>query len=89
MKYLRRPIVILILLSTLVAAYALFSIYSPYRGFSNEVFLDFPKGTPTTVMADRLAQAGVIKYPWQFLLARGMNRSRRLITVKSKSPSTR
>ena len=78
MKYLRRLIVVLILLSMLLVAGALFSIYSPHRGFHDEVFLDFPKGTPTTVMADRLARAGVIKYSWQLLLARGMNRSAKL-----------
>ena len=45
-------------------------LYLPYRGFTNEVFLDFPKGTSTRQMGEQLAKAGVIRYPWQFQLLR-------------------
>lgn len=46
------------------------AMYVPYRGFNGEVFLDFPKGTSTRSMADQLAKAGVIRYPWQFQVVR-------------------
>lgn len=44
----------------------------PYRGFQSEVYLDFPRGTSTRAMARELARAGVIRYQWQFLLARAL-----------------
>jgi UPF0755 protein len=78
MRLLRRFIVLLVILVVLTGAGILMSVYLPYRHFNNEVFLDFPKGTPTRVMADRLAQAGVIQYAWQFLVARALRPSAKL-----------
>jgi UPF0755 protein len=40
------------------------------------VFVDFARGTSTEQMADRLAQAGVVRSRWDFLLARAVQRSR-------------
>lgn len=54
------------------------SVLTPYQSFKGEVFLDFPKGTPTRAMAGELAQAGVIRYSWQFLLARALRPSAKL-----------
>jgi len=56
-----------------LAGAALYSLYSPYRGFSGDVFLDLPKGSGTPVMAQRLADAGVVRYAWQFWLARAIH----------------
>ena len=53
--------VVLLLASTLAMA---------YQGFATSVVLDFPKGTSTQAMAQELADAGVVRYPWQFVLAR-------------------
>lgn len=50
----------------------------PYRGFTKDVFLDFPKGTTTREMGERLAQAGVVRYAWQFQLLRAVRRSAKL-----------
>jgi UPF0755 protein len=52
---------------------AVYSLFSPYRGFENEVFLQVQKGSGTRAIAQQLADAGVIRYPWQFLLARAMH----------------
>lgn len=57
---------------------ALGSLYVPYQGFKDQVFVEFPKGTSTRAMADQLATSGVIRYPWQFLVARAMRPSARL-----------
>lgn len=61
--------VILLLASTLAMA---------YQGFASPVILDFPKGTSTVAMARELADAGVVRYPWQFVLARLLSPAARL-----------
>ncbi len=61
--------VVLLLASTLAMA---------YQGFPSAVILDFPKGTSTSAMAAQLAEAGVIRYPWQFVLARMLHPAARL-----------
>jgi UPF0755 protein len=61
--------VVLLLASTLAMA---------YQGFPSAVILDFPKGTTTRDMAAQLAEAGVVRYPWQFVLARMLHPAARL-----------
>ena len=66
-------------LMAIIGAGALyFSLAQPYQGFSNPVILDFPKGTNTSEMAAELANAGVIRSSWQFLMARALRSSARL-----------
>lgn len=68
-----------LLLLVLIAAGALYvSLNVPYQGFREPVIVEFPKGTSTRAMADQLAENGVIRYSWQFLLARGLRPSQRL-----------
>ena len=72
---------IFFLLVVLIAAGAFAAYYSlnvPYQGFDKPVILDFSLGTGTGTMGAQLAQAGVIRYPWQFLLARALRRNARL-----------
>jgi UPF0755 protein len=52
------------------AALATAALYSPFQGFKGEVYVDIPRGMPTSAMARELTDAGVIHYPWQFRLAR-------------------
>jgi UPF0755 protein len=61
--------VVMLLASTLAMA---------YQGFPVPVILDFPKGTSSSAMAQELAEAGVIRYPWQFVLARMLHPAARL-----------
>ena len=61
--------VVLLLASTLAMA---------YQGFATSVVLDFPKGTSAQAMAEQLADAGVVRYPWQFVLARLLHPAVRL-----------
>jgi len=56
-----------------VGGAALYSLQSPYRGFEGELFLQFPKGSGTRAIAEKLADAGVIRYAWQFSLVRAMH----------------
>jgi UPF0755 protein len=73
-----RRLLVAIVLLAVVAALADLSLGASYQGFSNQVILDFPKGTSTREMADQLSQAGVIRYSWQFLLLRALRPAARL-----------
>jgi UPF0755 protein len=74
----KRLLFALPLLAFIAAALAYLSLHAPYRGFHDQVILDFPKGTSTTAMAQELAKNGVIRYSWQFLLARALGPGKRL-----------
>jgi len=56
-----------------LAGGVLYSLQSPYRGFDGELFLQFPKGSGTRTIAHNLADAGVVRYAWQFWLARAIH----------------
>ena len=68
----------LVLVAMIGAGALYFSLAQPYQGFSNPVILDFPKGTNTSEMAAELSNSGVIRFSWQFLLARAFRSSARL-----------
>lgn len=65
-----RIVAILAAVVAVAALLAVGGIYVPYRGFEGEIYLDFPKGTGTEQMSEMLAKARVIRYSWQFLIAR-------------------
>ncbi|MEB2362332.1 MAG: endolytic transglycosylase MltG [Bryobacteraceae bacterium] len=69
------PAFVLLFLAAAVLGAALFV---PYSGFGKETFVDIPKGTATRHMATLLRQAGVIRFDWQFLLARAIRKDARL-----------
>jgi UPF0755 protein len=50
-----------------------------YAGFHGEAFVEIPKGASTPTIARLLTDAGVIEYPWQFLLARALRPSAKLL----------
>jgi UPF0755 protein len=74
----KRLLLVVVILALIVAGAAYSSIYAAYQGFHDPVILDFPKGTSTAAMADQLAQRGVIRYGWQFLMARALRPGKRL-----------
>lgn len=53
-------------------------VTTAYKGFSEPVFVEFPRGTATGHIADILAEKGVVKSRWAFLAARALNRGRAL-----------
>src|SRR5689334_23150609 len=82
----------LILLLAAGGGYAIWRAESPYHGFSGETFVEFPRGTATGAIADKLAEAGVVRSRWDFLLARAIHRGRALQAgeyrfTKAASPS--
>ena len=58
-------------------AYALHQLTQPWKGFSDPVIIEFPRGTSTGRMASMLADNGVIAHPWMFLAARLVRRGAR------------
>jgi peptidoglycan lytic transglycosylase G len=75
MRFLRR-LGCLVLLMAIAGAFAAYRLLAPYQGFGNETFVEFPHGTSTDAIADRLAAAGVVRSRWDFLLARAAQRAR-------------
>ncbi len=74
----RRLLFALVFLACIAAGITYLSLNATYQGFHEPVIVDFPKGTSTQAMAEELAQKGVIRYSWQFLMARALNRGRKL-----------
>src|SRR5438128_826376 len=65
-----RFVFLLLLLVTGAGLFLYLSLNRPYRGFQNEAFVEIPKGTSTRELSQQLKDAGVVQYPWQFLVAR-------------------
>ncbi len=51
---------------------AVVSLTLPYSAFPGEAFVDIPKGTGARQVARLLVQEGVVRFEWQFLLARAL-----------------
>jgi UPF0755 protein len=64
------------LVVVVVLAVLLFWRARPYQGFSDEVFVDIPRGTSTSGIADLLASARVVRSRWDFLAARALEGGR-------------
>jgi len=72
MKWIRR----LLVLAVVVGGFLAYRVLAPYQGFSGETFVEIPRGTSTQGVADKLAAAGVVRTPYDFLLARAAERRR-------------
>ena len=66
----------LLLLAMLAGGFLAYRLIRPYQGFQGETFVDIPRGASTAAMAGMLAQAGVVRSRWDFLLARVVQRGR-------------
>jgi len=49
---------------------AVWRLRQPYQGFPEPVFVELPRGTTTFAIGQRLAAAGVVRSPWDFVAAR-------------------
>lgn len=78
MKAFFRLVLFLIVLAGAAAGFIFYRVNQPFQGFSQPVFVEFPKGTGTRAMAENLAKKGVIESPWLFLAARVLRRGARL-----------
>lgn len=75
MKFLLRLFFLAVLAFGLGGAYLAYRLSQPYRGFSDPVFVEFPRGTSSGAMAATLAEKGVIRDRWLFLAARALRRA--------------
>ncbi len=66
------------IVAILTGGYLTSQLTSPYKGFSEPVFLEVKRGMTTAEMASELARSGVVSAPWLFVVARALNRSARL-----------
>ena len=72
-RMIRRVLLLLIFIVVAAAAFAYWAVGTPYQGKSEPVFIIIEPGTPTQSMARMLANAGVIRSDWSFLVARALN----------------
>jgi UPF0755 protein len=71
MKRVLIAVVLLIALSGIAAVSAVaYLSHESYRAFENETFVTVPRGTGTAEIGRTLAQAGVIRYPWEIWIQR-------------------
>jgi UPF0755 protein len=74
-----RVLGLLALAALAAGGFGLWRLMHPYQGFAGAVFVEFPHGTSSQTLADRLARAGVVRNRWDFLLARTVDSGRILI----------
>lgn len=66
----------LLLLMLIAAGFTGYRITRTYRGFEGDVYVEIQRGTSTSDIAGILANAGVVRSRWDFLLARVLQRGR-------------
>ncbi len=74
MRFIRLFLLVLLLCALGTGAYVAISLNTPYAGFGQETFIEFPKGTSTPQMAEMLQNSGVVRHSWLFLVARAVRR---------------
>ncbi|MGO9229067.1 MAG: endolytic transglycosylase MltG [Bryobacteraceae bacterium] len=75
---LARRLAIVLLAGVAAAGWCGWRITQPYQGFGAETFVEFPRGAGSRALAAGLAQAGVIRSQWDFLVVRALAPTRRL-----------
>jgi UPF0755 protein len=68
----RRILLVLLALGIVAALFVAFAILFPFQAYSGEVFVDIHRGASTPEMAAQLAEAGVLRSGWPFLLLRAI-----------------
>lgn len=66
------------LAALLIVVAAALSLTQPYKGFPLDVVTEIPLGTASRDTAGLLAEKGIVRYRWQFLLARVLRPRARL-----------
>ena len=74
----KRLLIAVAALALLAAGLIAMSLGAAYKGFQDEVFVRIERGASTQQIGRHLAEAGVIRYPWQFYCERLLNHSAKL-----------
>jgi UPF0755 protein len=69
---------VLLALALLAAGFGFYRVSRPYQAFNGAIYVDLPHGMSTGGIASQLTKAGVVASPWDFWLARLMNRGHAL-----------
>jgi UPF0755 protein len=69
---------VLVVAAGAAGAYLMHELRQPWKGFTDPVLIEFPRGTSSSQMAGMLVDQGVIEHPWLFLVARMVRRGARL-----------
>jgi UPF0755 protein len=64
---------LLVSLLAIVAGVAVWELLTPYKGYSDEVFLELERGTSTKDLAAELEESGVVRSRYVFLLWRALH----------------
>jgi len=67
-----RKLVVFVVLAVAAVAAAVASLTLPCSAFPGEAFVDIPKGTGARQVARLLVQEAIVRFEWQFLLARAL-----------------
>lgn len=70
----KRLIILLFILGLAGAGFLAYSLTTPYAGFTNEAFIDIPRGTSTREVGRILAEAGVVRSAWTVPAAQVLRR---------------
>jgi UPF0755 protein len=73
-----KKLALLLVIILLGGAWLLNRLSQPWKGFTEPVLIEFPRGTSTSRMASMLAEKGVVQHPWLFLAARFLRHGGRL-----------
>ena len=74
MKFLMRLFALVVIAAAIGGGWLFYRLNQPYKGFTEPVFVEFARGTPTRVIATTLANKGVVQDRWLFLAARAVRR---------------
>ena len=74
----KKILALFVIVAIAAIAYVGWQLQQPYKGFSEPVIVEFPRGTSTSQMAAKLSAEGVIRSPWVFLAARVFRRGAHL-----------
>jgi UPF0755 protein len=74
MRFLFRLLAWSILVALGAGGYVFYQLSRPFQGFTDAVFIEFPRGTGTSDMAAQLTSKGVVKSRWLFMAARALRR---------------
>jgi len=73
----KRIFLVIAMLLTVAAGWIGLTLSRPHQSGAGQQFLEFPKGTGTLEMANRLAAAGIIPSRWHLLAARALRPGQR------------
>ncbi len=73
-RHFGRTLLILLLLAVIAGAFTVNAVYlGPYGGQDTDIFVDIEHGMSSRAIANELAEQGLVRAPWVFLLVRAFH----------------